>query len=81
MPDDWRHPLSPQLLQQEIGQVPQEGQREDKNLASIYHPVEHDDQKRFNKELASFYNAIRWNVEILSCLLKCTMMLVNDGVG
>ena len=23
-------------------------------LASIYHPVEHDDQKRFNKELASF---------------------------
>ena len=50
-------------------------------LASIYHPVDHEDQKRFNKELASFYNAIRWNVEILSCLLKCTMMLVNDGVG
>ena len=23
-------------------------------LASIYHPVEHDDQKRFNEELASF---------------------------
>ena len=27
-------------------------------LASIYHPVDHEDQKRSNKELASFYNSI-----------------------
>ena len=27
-------------------------------LASIYHPVEHDDQNRINEELAIFYNAI-----------------------
>ena len=35
-------------------------------LASIYRPVEHDDQKRFNKELASFYNAIPRNAELLA---------------
>ena len=35
-------------------------------LAYIYHPVEHDDQKRFNKELSGFYNAIPWNAELLS---------------
>ena len=33
-------------------------------LASIYHPVEHNDQKRFNEELASFYNAILRNTEL-----------------
>ena len=36
------------------------------SLASIYHPVEHDDQKQFNKELASFYNAIPRNAELLA---------------
>ena len=35
-------------------------------LASVYHPVEHDDQKRFNEELASFYNAIARNIELLA---------------
>ena len=35
-------------------------------LASTYHPVEHDDQKRFSEELASFYNAIPRNAKILS---------------
>ena len=30
-------------------------------LALIYHPVEHDGQKRFNEELYSFYNAIPRN--------------------
>ena len=36
------------------------------SLASIYHPVEHDDQKQFNKELASFYNTIPRNAELLA---------------
>ena len=35
-------------------------------LNSIYHPVEHYDQKRYNKELESFYNDIHWNTELLS---------------
>ena len=35
-------------------------------LASIYHPVEHDGQKRFNEELASFYNAIPQNAKLLA---------------
>ena len=35
-------------------------------LAYIYHPVDHDDKKRFNEELASFYNAIPRIAEILS---------------
>ena len=35
-------------------------------LSSIYHPVEHDFQKRFNKELESFYNAIPNNAELLA---------------
>ena len=35
-------------------------------LAYIYHPVEHDDQKRFNEDLASFYNAIPPNAKLLS---------------
>ena len=35
-------------------------------LASVYHPVKHNDQERFNEELASFYNAIPWNAELLS---------------
>ena len=30
--DDWHHPLLPQTIKQEIGQVPKEGQREDQNL-------------------------------------------------
>ena len=35
-------------------------------LASTYHLVEHDDQKRFNKELASFYIAIDRNSKLLA---------------
>ena len=35
-------------------------------LDSIYHPVEQDDQKRFNKELVSLYNAITRNSKLLS---------------
>ena len=27
-------------------------------LSSIYHPVEHDEKNRFNKELVRFYNTI-----------------------
>ena len=34
-------------------------------LASIYHPVDHEDQKRFNEELASFYNSVPWNADLL----------------
>ena len=33
-------------------------------LAYIYHPLEHDDQKRFNEELVSLYNAIPQNAEL-----------------
>ena len=32
----------------------------------IYHPVENDDQKRFNEELASFYNNILRSAKLLS---------------
>ena len=32
----------------------------------IYHPVENDDQKRFNEELASFYNNILSSAKLLS---------------
>ena len=35
-------------------------------LASIYHPLYHDDQNRFNQELESFYNTIPWNAKILA---------------
>ena len=35
-------------------------------LSSIYHPVEHNDQNCFNKELASFYNAIPRDTKLLS---------------
>ena len=41
----------------------------------IYHPVENDDQKRFNEELASFYNAILWNAELLA------VQDVNSNIG
>ena len=35
-------------------------------LASIYHPMDHEYQKRFNKELASFYNAIPLNAKLMA---------------
>ena len=35
-------------------------------LDSIYHHVEHNDQKHFNKELASSYNTIPRNAKLLS---------------
>ena len=35
-------------------------------LASIYHPVKHDDKNRFNEELAIFYNAINRNAKHLA---------------
>ena len=35
-------------------------------LASIYQPADHENQKRFNEELESFYNAIPRNAELLS---------------
>ena len=35
-------------------------------LALIYHHVEHDNQELFNKELASFYNAIPGNSKLLA---------------
>ena len=35
-------------------------------LYLIYHPVDHEDRKRFNEELESFYNAIPWNAKLLS---------------
>ena len=44
-------------------------------LDSIYNPVEHDDHKRFNKELARFYNAIPRNSELLSS------QDVNSNIG
>ena len=35
-------------------------------LASVYHTVDHDDQKRFNEELGGFYDAIPCNAKILA---------------
>ena len=35
-------------------------------LSSIYYPVNHEDKKRFNEELTSFYNAIPRNVKLLA---------------
>ena len=35
-------------------------------LTFIYRPVEHDDQTRFNEELASSYNTIPRNAELLA---------------
>ena len=35
-------------------------------LSSIYHPVEHDEQKRFNEELKIFYHATPSKSEVLS---------------
>ena len=35
-------------------------------LASVSYPVDHDDQKRFNEELAVFYNSIPRNVKLLA---------------
>ena len=35
-------------------------------LALIYHPVDHEDQKWFNEELASFYSSIPQNAKLLS---------------
>ena len=35
-------------------------------MSSIYHPMDHTEQKRFNEELASLYNAIPRNSELLS---------------
>ena len=35
-------------------------------LSSIYHPMEHDEKKRFNKEPERFYNAILRDDELLS---------------
>ena len=34
-------------------------------LSSIYHPVEHDEHKRFNEGMAIFYNAIPRNAKLL----------------
>ena len=44
-------------------------------LDLIYHPVDHEDQKRFNEELVSFYNAIPRNGELL------TGQDVNSNIG
>ena len=44
-------------------------------LASIYHLVDHEDQKRFNKELAIFYNVIPRNSELLA------VQDVNSNIG
>ena len=44
-------------------------------LDSIHHLVDHDDQKCFNKELSSFYNAIPWNAELLAG------QYVNSNIG
>ena len=35
-------------------------------LCSIYHPMEQDEQKQFNEELASFYKSISKRSELLS---------------
>ena len=55
-------------------------------MASIYHTVEHDDQKRFNKELASFYNAISSNAKILAgqdatSNISVWSNIFRDGIG
>ena len=43
--------------------------------AYIYHPVKHDDQKRFNEELSSFYNDIPWNAKLLAG------QYINSSIG
>ena len=35
-------------------------------LAPTYHPVDHEGQERFDEEMASFYNSIPQNAELLS---------------
>ena len=45
------------------------------SLDPIHHPVENNDKKRFNKELASFYNAILWYAELLA------VQDVNSNIG
>ena len=44
-------------------------------LASIYQPAYHEDQKRFNEELESFYNAIYRNTRLLA------VQYVNSNIG
>ena len=55
-------------------------------LASIYHPVDHEDQKRFNEELAIFYNSITRNSELLSgqyvnCNIGIRSKMFRDVIG
>ena len=55
-------------------------------LASIYHPVDHEDQKRFNEELASFYNLIPRNAKLLAgqdvnCNIEIWSKMFCDTIG
>ena len=55
-------------------------------LTSIYHPVDHNEHKRFNEELASFYNSIPQNAELLSgqdvnCNIEIWSKMSRDVIG
>ena len=55
-------------------------------LALIYHPVGHEDQKRFNEELANFYNSIPWNAKLLAkqdvnCNIIIRSKMFRDVIG
>ena len=55
-------------------------------LTSIYHPVDHNEHKRFNEELASFYNSIPQNAELLSgqdvnCNISIWSKMFQDVIG
>ena len=51
-------------------------------LSSIYHPVDHEDQKQFNEELASFYNFIPRNAKLLSGQdVNCNIRIRSKSFG
>ena len=55
-------------------------------LALIYHPVDQEYQKRFNKDLASFYNSIPRNAKLLSgqdvnCNIGIRSKMFRDVIG
>ena len=48
--------------------------------------MDHEDKKRFNEELASFYNAVIWNAELLAgqdvnCNIGVRSKMFRDLIG
>ena len=55
-------------------------------LASIYHPMDHEVQKRFIEELASFYNSIPQNAKLLAgqdinCNIRIRFNMFRNVIG